>query len=174
MVTFLLSGLWHGAAWRFVFWGGIHGAAVASDGITRGSTAEREETPGGETLLPTPRILARMIGTFTLVCFGWVFFRAADLRQAGLILHQILADLFSPAAYGRLLTTIETDSVLRSTLLLLLTFVVLEWIQRRETHGLRLGHWPEPIRWATYSLIIWGGLNLMPTDQVNPFIYFAF
>ncbi len=176
LITFLLSGLWHGAAWRFVLWGGIHGAAVASSAAlrqpARGSRAE--QVPGGESFFPSPQILGRMLGTFLVVCFGWVFFRAADVPQALQILRQIVVDAFSPAAYHALTTQLAADPVARSTLMLLGIFVLIEWIQRKETHALRFVGWPLPLRWAAYSLLLWGGLNLMPTDQVNPFIYFAF
>ncbi len=174
LVTFLLSGLWHGAAWRFLCWGGIHGTAVIAVRASRPQPSAHEDIPGGESMLPSPRVLLRILSTFSIVCFGWIFFRAANMSQAWQIIYRILADAASPAAYNTLLATLNSDPTLRSTLLLLGAFVVLEWIQRKETHALRLTTWPVPFRWAVYSLLIWGGLNLMPTDQVDPFIYFAF
>lgn len=174
LVTFLLSGLWHGAAWRFLVWGAVHGTAVIAVRSGNPQWSSTADIPGGSSLLPSPRALLRMLSTFTIVCFGWIFFRAADLSQALQIIYRIVADALSPAAYDALRATLNSDPTLCTTLLLLTVFVVLEWIQRQQPHVLRLTTWPVPCRWAVYSLLIWGGLNLMPTDQVNPFIYFAF
>ena len=68
MLTMLLGGLWHGAAWTFVIWGGIHGAGLAIGRFRRGGLA-REATPAWA--CGVQRII-----TFQLVCFAWIFFRA--------------------------------------------------------------------------------------------------
>jgi D-alanyl-lipoteichoic acid acyltransferase DltB (MBOAT superfamily) len=82
MVTMLLGGLWHGAAWTFVLWGGFHGVWLA---LHRALAGERAGTPA-----LTPRWLRRVV-TFHLVCVGWVLFRAGSLATAG----AMLAGLFS-------------------------------------------------------------------------------
>jgi D-alanyl-lipoteichoic acid acyltransferase DltB (MBOAT superfamily) len=85
MLTMLLGGLWHGAAWTFVIWGGIHGGAM---------TAERwgrDRFPG----FRIPPWLAWLI-TFHVVCLAWVFFRSPDLTTAFDMLGQIFAGGPSP------------------------------------------------------------------------------
>jgi alginate O-acetyltransferase complex protein AlgI len=71
MVTMLLGGLWHGAAWTFLLWGGIHGTALSTERFAR------ERFPGFR--LPT---WAAWLITFNVVCVAWVFFRAPDLHTA--------------------------------------------------------------------------------------------
>src|ERR671911_473903 len=71
MLTMLLGGLWHGAAWTFVLWGGIHGAALSAERWAR-------ERFGGFRL---PAWAAWLV-TFHVVCVAWVFFRAPDLGTA--------------------------------------------------------------------------------------------
>jgi D-alanyl-lipoteichoic acid acyltransferase DltB (MBOAT superfamily) len=71
MITMLLGGLWHGAAWTFVIWGGIHGTALS---VERWG---RERFPG----FRLPAWAAWLI-TFHVVCIAWVFFRAPDLATA--------------------------------------------------------------------------------------------
>jgi alginate O-acetyltransferase complex protein AlgI len=71
MLTMLLGGLWHGAAWTFVIWGGIHGAALSAE------RWGRERFPGFR--LPA---WAAWLVTFHVVCVAWVFFRAPDLGTA--------------------------------------------------------------------------------------------
>src|SRR5215217_2306017 len=71
MLTMLLGGLWHGAAWTFVIWGGIHGGALSAERWGR-------EHLGGFRL---PAWAAWLV-TFHVVCVAWVFFRAPDLGTA--------------------------------------------------------------------------------------------
>jgi len=87
MLTMLLGGLWHGAATRFILWGGLHGLALA---------AER----WFKTAFPRAPGVARQtwggILTFHFVCFCWIFFRAQDMQTAGQVLSQ-MAFHFDPA-----------------------------------------------------------------------------
>ena len=71
MIVMLLGGLWHGAAWNFIVWGGFHGALLAFERLRGTRTAYA--------WLPAP---ARIACTFTIVLVGWVFFRAPDLPAA--------------------------------------------------------------------------------------------
>jgi alginate O-acetyltransferase complex protein AlgI len=80
MLTMLLGGLWHGAKWTFVFWGGYHGLLLVL-----------------QRLRPLPPVLAsaalrpvRVAATFLLVCVGWVFFRAASFPDAWTMLARLL------------------------------------------------------------------------------------
>ena len=74
MLTMLLGGLWHGAAWTFVFWGGYHGALLA---LYRRFGSQWDKMP---------EILQRT-GMFLLVVIGWVFFRAAGFEDAATLLR---------------------------------------------------------------------------------------
>jgi alginate O-acetyltransferase complex protein AlgI len=79
MITMLLGGLWHGAAWHFVVWGGLHGAYLAV-GHWKRELRERG-------VLATPPdgwwvSALQWVSTFTLVCVGWVFFRADSVGTA--------------------------------------------------------------------------------------------
>jgi hypothetical protein len=85
MLTMLLGGLWHGAAWTFLIWGGIHGSALA------GERWLGERYPR----VHLPRWVAWVI-TFNIVCLAWVFFRAPDLSTAFGVLGQIGAGGPSP------------------------------------------------------------------------------
>jgi D-alanyl-lipoteichoic acid acyltransferase DltB (MBOAT superfamily) len=75
MATMLLGGLWHGAAWNFVIWGGLHGGLLV---------AEHLALPDRRTMQAWPfwqRALGIVV-TFHLVCLTWIFFRSADLEHA--------------------------------------------------------------------------------------------
>jgi D-alanyl-lipoteichoic acid acyltransferase DltB (MBOAT superfamily) len=85
MLTMLLGGLWHGANWTFVVWGGIHGAALAVNKLVddlRGK--KRAEKPRS--------LLAHVAGvflTFHIVLVGWVFFRADSFEKAQLVFSRL-------------------------------------------------------------------------------------
>jgi D-alanyl-lipoteichoic acid acyltransferase DltB (MBOAT superfamily) len=98
MITMLLGGLWHGASWNFVIWGGLHGSALA---VTRmwqraRQNAHRRLAPHG----PPHSTLSRLSGgfsgflsraaTFHFVCFAWIFFRAPTFAHATLTLQRIV------------------------------------------------------------------------------------
>ncbi|HUY63057.1 MAG TPA: MBOAT family O-acyltransferase [Acidimicrobiales bacterium] len=87
VITMVLGGLWHGAAWTFVAWGAIHGAGqvVGHERRRRRSEAGRAPLPDGRW-----RIIGQRVGTFHLVCLGWVFFRADSLRSAGVLLERLV------------------------------------------------------------------------------------
>jgi alginate O-acetyltransferase complex protein AlgI len=80
MITMLLGGLWHGAAWTFVIWGGIHGGAMSVERWWR------ERFPR----FHLPAWVAWLV-TFHVVCLAWVFFRAPDLGTAFDMLGQLTA-----------------------------------------------------------------------------------
>ena len=93
LVTMLLGGLWHGAAWTFVLWGGLHGALLA---------IERLADLFGRAHLPTlPRPLAMAI-TLHLVALGWIFFRAPNVSRA----FDVIAGFAQPGDIGILATNI--------------------------------------------------------------------
>jgi alginate O-acetyltransferase complex protein AlgI len=75
MITMLLGGLWHGASWTFVAWGGLHGAYLA---IERGLQAMF----GVEALASSVARISAMTGTFLAVTITWVFFRARSFADA--------------------------------------------------------------------------------------------
>ena len=68
-ITMLLGGLWHGAAWTYVFWGGYHGVLLIGNHLLRKTKIEVSFWPA-------------RAATFLLVMYGWVFFKAADFTQA--------------------------------------------------------------------------------------------
>jgi D-alanyl-lipoteichoic acid acyltransferase DltB (MBOAT superfamily) len=75
MLTMLLGGLWHGAGWTFVIWGGLHGLYLCVD-RARGV---RRDQPGG---IPPLRQVPAILLTFALVAFAWIFFRSLSLSEA--------------------------------------------------------------------------------------------
>ncbi|MDQ2656562.1 MAG: MBOAT family protein [Bacteroidota bacterium] len=87
MITMLLGGLWHGASWRFIIWGGLHGTALIAHKFYRAhfKRADKLDSP--------KRSIISILLTFHFVCFCWIFFRAADMATVGEMLGQIFYHL---------------------------------------------------------------------------------
>jgi alginate O-acetyltransferase complex protein AlgI len=83
LFTMLLGGLWHGASWNFVIWGGYHGLL-----LSLGKIAEKLGLKSGEKQTSYFCSLSS-VTTFALVCVGWVFFRAANLHDSLFVLRQM-------------------------------------------------------------------------------------
>ncbi len=78
-VTMVVSGLWHGAAWKYVIWGMIHAAATMA-------TRHAERSEWYRTRVPR---FPKQVFVFGIVCLAWIFFRAETVSDAWLILHEI-------------------------------------------------------------------------------------
>jgi alginate O-acetyltransferase complex protein AlgI len=76
LLTMLLGGLWHGAAWKFIAWGALHGGGLAVERML-------EPWIGRRALSPVAKIIATLV-VFHFVCFAWIFFRAEDFAVASL------------------------------------------------------------------------------------------
>jgi D-alanyl-lipoteichoic acid acyltransferase DltB (MBOAT superfamily) len=95
MITMILGGLWHGAAWTFVFWGAYHGGLLtAHQWRTRHGVAE---TKAKETKQGRLDVLGQRAATFALVCVGWVFFRADSMETAFALLRRLITGWWTPS-----------------------------------------------------------------------------
>lgn len=84
-ITFLVSGIWHGANWTFAIWGILHAVGVILTRHLERSPRYRERVP---------RFL-KQSGVFLYVCFAWIFFRATSVSDAMLIINRILSSVWS-------------------------------------------------------------------------------
>jgi alginate O-acetyltransferase complex protein AlgI len=89
MVTMLLGGLWHGASWRFIFWGGLHGIYLV---IERGL---RKTFEGIHFFQQTGMRLVLVLVTYFFLCITWVFFRAEDFASA----FALISTMFYPMGW---------------------------------------------------------------------------
>ena len=169
MVTFVLSGLWHGADWKFIVWGAINGAALVVEKVLM-VQRPRSDVPGGENDIPAVSVFVRMGYTFVIICVGWIFFRAASVSSAWLILYRIASlplTIADPAS-------LVLDQAVRKGIGYLVVFVIIEWGFRRHLHPIVVAKLPVAVRWTDYTIVIWATIKMMLVNAVNPFIYFTF
>jgi len=170
MVVFLVSGLWHGAGWTFVVWGGLHGMAVMGQAVS--ARYDLRILAGRQWVL----IIVRIIITFIFVNFAWIFFRANSLVDAQYIVSHLLifdptAELAAPFAEGLLSAQIE----LQLSLGLILFLVLVDAVLTRLSLPQLLARIPTVVRWAAYysltATVLFTGLYGAGAQQ---FIYFQF
>jgi D-alanyl-lipoteichoic acid acyltransferase DltB (MBOAT superfamily) len=164
MIVFLLSGVWHGAAWTFVIWGGLNGVLVLMSAAVSSRRSRAGSTPGRWWLA------VRAVVTFHLILVTWVFFRAATLGDAVTILERVAASAV------RLPTLVMArlsapDVVIALVLIVLLTTV--EWLDERRSMWQRLAARPTPVRWAAYYALA-VGLIVLGVWNVQRFVYMQF
>ncbi len=87
LITFLVSGFWHGNAFTYIIWGGLHGLLQILENLTRPKGHERKKH------------LIQLPVTFALVCFTWIFFRAGSLNDALWIISRLFWDAARPVNY---------------------------------------------------------------------------
>jgi alginate O-acetyltransferase complex protein AlgI len=149
MATMVLGGLWHGAAWTFVLWGGFQGAGLSVEHAISG----RFRTPAW----------LRWLVTFNLVVLGWILFRAQDLS----IFWTYLTRLFTPGA-----STLITAPALIAVVLV----IGLQLLPERPMEGLqaRIERLQPALLGAALAVLILFVGATVPSQGVPPFIYFRF
>ena len=158
-LTMILGGLWHGANWTFVVWGGIHGAAL---GFTRAVERWRGKRPALAERHWALRLVSILI-TFHLVCVAWIFFRAETFGKAALMFSRIASGTaYHPNLPPLVLGTIATG--------LLLHFIPVRWDRGLRQHFVRL---PAPAQ-GLCLLLAAILLRQMATTEAVSFIYFQF
>jgi alginate O-acetyltransferase complex protein AlgI len=157
MLTMLLGGLWHGANWTFVVWGGIHGAGLAVERFFSKLT-------GAESASPNFLVRwARRIFTFNLVCLAWIFFRVSTFSGARSQVAGLTRWHWAPE-YGPAVGFLA----LYAGLLFLLD-VQMESTQGEYLFSLRR----YPVR-VTAGLALCAIITLFGANQANAFLYFQF
>ena len=160
ILTFTISGLWHGANWTFIIWGFLNGLYYLPP-FLRGPHKHQTEVVALGRFWPTPLEIFQICRTFTLISFAWIFFRATSFSHAiGFIAHIGTSSWLAPLRHTKGLWYV------------LLIFVI-DWIQRDKQHPLEIATLPRYTRWTIYYTITILILFVGKTGHV-PFIYFQF
>lgn len=179
MITFLVSGLWHGASWHFVIWGGIHGFYQLVGNITR---------PLREKLCKLFKVnrdvfsfrFGQMLITFCLTAFAWIFFKAGSMNQALFFIKRMFGNfnpwvVFDNSLYNFGLNQMESNILIIGIAILLVVDIVR--YTKKEDFGaviLKQNLW---FRWMVLILLVVAvlvfgeyGVNF----DSQKFIYFDF
>jgi D-alanyl-lipoteichoic acid acyltransferase DltB (MBOAT superfamily) len=157
MLTMLIGGLWHGASWTFVVWGGLHGAYLIGERVF-----ERVFSNAAWRSAAAARFAGAVV-TFTLVCIAWVFFRATSFSQAFAILSAMgLGNgdhVLDPGNYPLVIGT-------------MIAILSISWILRERSLAELVERIPWPVRSAALAAMMLALILMQGQDRA--FIYFQF
>ena len=177
IITMLLGGLWHGAGWAFIIWGGLHGVYLSINHWWR------------KLNIPLPKILAWVI-TFIAVIVGWVLFRAATLHEGVNLLTTMFGfkGVFIPGeASGKLsfLTSLGIPlkswrelkympEVLGKPVYAIVTLFALTLAVKFLPNSWQMTEKLKPQWWWAVSLGLMTVVSLLSLNRVSEFLYFQF
>lgn len=178
MITMLLGGLWHGANWTFVVWGGLHGLFLAVEKViqdnykapapqlVKGHSVVMQGLSSGsllQTVFTSKLFLALL--TFFLVNVTWVFFRSPDFTTA----WRLLTSMFTEVKGGAFV--LGTLTMIKVTVIISL-MLVCHWVMRN-TKVLPVARmtswWVVGLVWAVMVILL-----ILSQESTNSFIYFQF
>ena len=159
-LTMLIGGLWHGAAWKFVFWGAMHGVGLA---IHKACKPFLIRIPDNSVTIFFSWLL-----TFLYVSFLWVFFRAKDFSDSILIIRNIFRDFH----WWQFPQFFEARAV---WCLMMLTLIVMHFVPQRWADTLQMKYAAAPwlVKLVVFILVVQLVVEFM-LAEVQPFIYFQF
>lgn len=180
-ITFLISGLWHGANWTFIIWGALHGfylvAALITDNFRKNITEKLRLTR-----FPFFFKCFQIITTFCLVSFAWIFFRAVHVADAFYIIinlfknlpHQISSLITNQNQERQVLLYLGQNSATFFIACLSILFMeLIHFYQRNKSLREIISTKPIAIRWSVYIMGIICILLFGVYDHTQ-FIYFQF
>lgn len=180
IITFLVSGLWHGSTWNFVIWGLLHGFFQC---------AGRAAKPVLEKLnIPS---FIKIAFTFTLVTFAWIFFRAENLEQAGIVLGKIsqvpknFCEFFTMKGQLGIKETLRNLFALDDNnfggflgmaklILVLGSFILIEFFTKNQDGIVLVKSKSFLVRWILYILLVYILMIFIDFSSNTEFLYFAF
>ena len=180
LITFLVSGIWHGSTWNFVIWGLLHGIFQCTGRATK-SFWEKIKVPS----------FIRIFITFCLVTFAWIFFRAENLHEAGIVINKItqvpqdisqffvMKDESGVKEAIRTLLALNDDnfggfSGMKKLFAILCIFILCELKTQRRDGITLIKSKSLLIRWILYTLFVYILLISINLSSNTEFLYFAF
>ncbi len=164
MLTMLLGGLWHGASWNFVIWGGLHGVYLAIHKLILGKKKPKTyfSYNGFSSLLV---FVSKVFATYLLVLFTWLFFRAKDFETIKIFTAKMIK--WESSAFT--MRFIQITSVF---LIVALLLDFLMYYTKKHTYILNIKS--QPIQLGILSAIFFVTLIYMFQSDPLPFVYFQF
>ncbi len=166
-IIFIISGFWHGANWTYIFWGTLN-AFYFLPLLLKRSNRKHLEVIAKDANLPKLGELLSMLGTFLLICLSWIFFRAETLSEA----FTYVINMVNPSNFLSKSSLQINRSALGRVGGFIAFMIIVEWIQRKQEHGLEVMPSSRIIRYGMYfaiSLVV-----LYYFGDNSEFIYFQF
>lgn len=162
LLTMLIGGLWHGAGWNFIIWGGLHGFYLVVNNLYRSK----------DRFIKLPNIICWLL-TFSAVSFAWIFFRAPSLSKAREIIYALLsyAQIFSPSLHA---INLAHDGLIKFVSSLIASIFISIFMPNAHKTLLHISS-------RKYSVAVISGIcfaaslwMITYTEKVREFLYFQF
>ena len=170
IITFLISGLWHGANWTYIIWGGLNGLYLIIELLLTKPFAKAINLLKLQHF-PFLLTIVKVVFTFSLVSITWIFFRAKTVDDAYYILTHLFSNFKMSGVFIKLSIAIFDFLIISFSILMLF---LIEWFQRNRSVIQWLNLKPLYFRWGVYVLL---GLIILlfgAYEQNQQFIYFQF
>jgi alginate O-acetyltransferase complex protein AlgI len=168
-IIFIVSGFWHGASWTFIAWGFLN-ALYIMPSIVFNTHRNNLDTVAKGKLFPTIKEISLIGITFGLTVFAWIFFRANGMWHA----LSYVSGIFTPSLFS--LPKFIGISEALTTVILIVIFVIVEWIGRENEYALEMlkNVGSKIIRWSIYLVILLTIYFYGNFGETVEFIYFKF
>ena len=166
-ITFLASGLWHGANWTFIVWGGIHGFALIMEDLIFGKK---------KTSKKFFKKLIRVLFVFAFVSVAWIFFVSNSISDAFYIIANSFKGLSDPIAYfSSGFKDMGLDMLMVFWIIVpIIVLAVFDYFSLTTDVIISVSHRKKIIRWAIYVVIVLYVILYIQTTGSSEFIYFQF
>lgn len=166
-IIFILSGLWHGANWTFIFWGLLNAIYIyIYSALLQNGHEKKLPIVAHDRNLPTFQELFKIVITFLLICLSWVFFRSDNMHQAIIYLRRIFSSsLFQAPTLHKSLAPLSYFFIF---------FLCIEWLGRKNSFALEeIGlDWKPVFRYILHATLVF--LVIVFSEKGQEFIYFQF
>lgn len=160
LITFTVSGLWHGANWTFITWGFLNGLYYIPL-LLFNKQRNHLDIVASNRKIPSLKDFLLIIFTFVITTFTWIFFRSATIKDA----INYISGIFNP-------WNLNLNPTYLPTMVFIVFLVFLEWLQRKKEHALQINNKCIAGRWILYTFLIL--VIIMSWRQEKAFIYFQF
>lgn len=169
-VIFMVSGFWHGANWTFIFWGFLNALFFLPLLLSK-KNRNNLDVVASDRLLPNFKESISILTTFLLTCFAWIFFRADSISHAFNYIQRMCSNTLFKSSKNDL-WTINTGYQIIYLVILMVFFVILEWLHRDKQYGLQINIKSKTLRWLLFYFIIL--MCFLMNGIKQEFIYFQF
>ena len=168
LITFLVSGLWHGANWTFVVWGGIHGVLQI---LEEALVPDVKRKDAGRAVM-----LVRMFIVFALVTFAWIFFVSHSIGDAFYVIAHMGEGVLSPVSYiykGIIDIGISASDLIKVCFAILI-LAVYDYVSLNKDVIECIRRWNVFVRWAIYVGFTLVLVFFSQKGVAAEFVYFQF
>lgn len=172
LITFFVSGLWHGASFTFIVWGLLHGVCQCIEGLIPGYNSKTTNVNKEKSVKYAVVDLLRMCVTFCIVAFAWMFFRVNSLSDAAIVIKNMFKGgsfLYACQSMG-----MTKASILKIAMGILLVFLYDLFSTKKDLIA-EMSKLKLPFRWIIYTLVAVVVIVVKVHEGTNAsFIYFSF